>query len=214
MSPTTLTCKTCNTGSPEVFVSVLKNAARGRFSPVRRAAIALTTSVTATAFLNGVAGYAIFSNAADSSLSRVDAVVVLGGEHDGREDYGLALARRGVTSTVVLSNPYRSSDRVMNRVCHDASVVVLCVRPDPSTTHGEALMTRRLARERHWTKIMLVSWRYHLPRARLIFSRCLSGVSVTAKAVPRHYVLPVWYWQYLYLYQFGGIVKAMTVDRC
>ncbi|UMB70707.1 YdcF family protein [Mycobacterium paraterrae] len=174
----------------------------------------ITTSVTATAALNGVAGYAIFSNAVDSPPSHADAVVVLGGEHDGREDYGLALARSGLASTVVLSNPYSSSDQVMNRVCHDASVEVLCVRPEPSTTHGEALLTRQLVRERHWTKIVLVTWRYHLPRARLIFRRCLSGVSIAAKAVPRQYVLPVWYWQYLYLYQFGGIVKAMTVDRC
>ena len=170
------------------------------------------------AALNGAAGYIVFSNAADSPVSRVDAVVVLGGEHDGREDYGLGLARSGLASAVVLSNPYPSGDRVMARMCshRDESVEVLCARPEPSTTHGEALMTRRLARERHWKRILLVSWRYHLPRARLVFGQCLSamGISTEAKAVPRHYVLPVWYWQYLYLYQFAGMAKALTVDRC
>ena len=72
------------------------------------------------------------------------------------------------------------------------------------------------AGERHWKHILIVSWRYHLPRARLVFNQCLSdtGVSAAAKAVPRHYVLPVWYWQYLYLYQFAGIVKAVASDRC
>jgi uncharacterized SAM-binding protein YcdF (DUF218 family) len=211
-------CRTCSTGWSEVFVNVSKRAAGSALSRARRLAVFVTTSLTAIAACNGAAGYAIFSNAVDSPVSRVDAVVVLGGEHDGREDYGVALARQGLASTVVLSNPYPTSDRLMNRMClqRNDKVEVLCVRPEPSTTHGEALMARRLARERHWTKIMLISWRHHLPRARLIVSQCFSamGVSVVAKAVPRQYVLPVWYWQYLYLYQFGGIVKAVTVDRC
>lgn len=77
-------------------------------------------------------------------------------------------------------------------------------------------MTRRLAIERNWKKILLVSWRYHLPRARLVFHQCLSniGVTISAKAVPRDYVLPVWYWEYIYLYQFGGIAKAASMDHC
>jgi uncharacterized SAM-binding protein YcdF (DUF218 family) len=184
----------------------------------RRTAVLTTTAVTVLAALNGAAGYLIFSNAADSALSRVDAVIVLGGEHDGREVYGLALAPQVHASAVVLSDPYPAPDRLMKRVClpRNDSVAVICSRPDPSTTHGEALMTRRLARERHWKSVLIVSWRYHLPRARLIFNQCLSamGVTTTFKAVPRQYVLPVWYWQYLYLYQFGGIIKALTVDRC
>lgn len=191
---------------------------RKAWHAARRTAVVSTTVVTLLAALNGAAGYLIFSKAADSALSRVDAVIVLGGEHDGREDYGLTLAPQVHASTVVLSNPYPATDRLMKREClpRNNAVEVICSRPDPSTTRGEALMTRRLAAERHWKNILIVSWRYHLPRARLIFNRCLSamGVSTAAKAVPRHYVLPVWYWQYLYLYQFAGIVKAVTVDRC
>jgi uncharacterized SAM-binding protein YcdF (DUF218 family) len=184
----------------------------------RRTVFVITTVVAVLAALNGVAGYLIFGNATDSALSRVDAVIVLGGEHDGREDYGLALAPQVHASTVVLSNPYPATDRLMSRMCvsRNDAVEVICSRPDPSTTRGEAMMTRRLAGERHWKKILIVSWRYHLPRARLIFNQCLSatGVSAAAKAVPRHYVLPVWYWQYLYLYQFAGIIKAVASDRC
>ncbi|MGH3556127.1 YdcF family protein [Mycobacterium sp.] len=168
--------------------------------------------------LNGVVGYIIFGNAADSGVSRVDAVVVLGGEHDGRESYGLTLARQGLASTVVLSDPYPSADPLMRQICsrHHDAVEVICARPDPVTTRGEAMMTRRLAKERNWKKILVVSWRYHLPRARLVFSQCLStmGVSIAAKAVPRHYTLPLWYWQYIYLYQFAGIAKAVSVDHC
>ncbi len=168
--------------------------------------------------LNSAIGYTVYSNAADSVLSRVDAVVVLGGEHDGREAYGLGLAQRGLASTVLLSNPYRATDRVMKRMClrRNDAIEVICSRPDPLTTRGEAIMTRRLARERNWHKILIVTWRYHLPRARLVFHQCLSreGVSIAAKATPRQYVLPVWYWQYIYLYQSTGIAKVLGTDRC
>lgn len=184
----------------------------------RRTAVVITAFVTLAVVLNGVAGYIIFGNATDSAVSRVDAIVVLGGEHDGREGYGLALAQQGLASTVVLSDPYPAADPLMSHLCvrRFEAVEVICARPDPATTRGEAMMTRRLATERNWTKILVVTWRYHLPRTRLVFDQCLSamGVSTAAKAVPRHYILPVWYWQYIYLYQFAGIAKALTTDHC
>lgn len=184
----------------------------------RRTAVLITALATVGVALNGTVGYLIFGNAVDSAVSHVDAVVVLGGEHDGRERYGVALARQGIASTVLLSNPYPASDPVMKRMClrRNDAVEVICSRPDPLTTRGEAIMTRRLARERNWHKILIVTWRFHLPRARLVFHQCLSGtgVSIAAKAVPRQYVLPVWYWEYIYLYQFAGIAKAVSVDHC
>jgi uncharacterized SAM-binding protein YcdF (DUF218 family) len=212
MSPHAPTCKTFNTASWGVFGSVPH---RDR---ARRVAVLTTALATAIVAVNGVVGYVVFGNAQDDAVSHVDAVVVLGGEHDGREGYGVALARRGLAPTVLLSDPYPAADPVMKRMClrRNDALEVICSRPDPLTTRGEAIMTRRLARERNWHKILIVTWQYHLPRARLIFRQCLSGeaISITAIAMPRHYVLPVWYWQYIYLYQATGIVKALTTDRC
>jgi uncharacterized SAM-binding protein YcdF (DUF218 family) len=199
-----------------VIVLDVERSVSSAWCTARRTVVVGTAVVTVLAVLNGAAGCLIFSNATDSVVSRVDAVVVLGGEHDGRENYGLALAPQVHASSVVLSDPYPTTDPLMKRLClpRNEAVEVICSRPDPSTTHGEALMTRRLAGERQWKNILVISWRYHLPRARLIFNQCLSatGVSVTAKAIPRQYVLPVWYWQYVYLYQFAGIAKAVASD--
>jgi uncharacterized SAM-binding protein YcdF (DUF218 family) len=185
---------------------------------VTRATVVIAAFAAAVVIVNGIAGFVVFSDAADDDPSRVDAIVVLGGEHDGREDYGLALARRGVAPTLLLSNPYRAADYVMRRLCTGRSgpIEVICSRPDPTTTRGEAVMTRRLATQRNWKKILIVTWRYHLPRARLVFGQCLSsdGVSIAAEAVPRRYVLPVWYWEYIYFYQFAGIAKAVSVEHC
>jgi uncharacterized SAM-binding protein YcdF (DUF218 family) len=191
---------------------------RGCGIGIRRTAVVATTVLTGFAIVNGVVGDVVFAHAVDGVVTHVDAVVVLGGEHDGREDYGLTLANKGIASTVVLSNPYPAADSVMRRVCagRRGAVEIICPRPEPSTTRGEAMMTRRLAVERHWTKILVLSWRYHLPRAGLVFRQCLSGLdaTTTVKAVPRQYIVPIWYWEYIFLYQGAGMVKEAFADHC
>lgn len=149
----------------------------------------------------------------------MDAVVVLGGEHDGREEFGIALARRLGAATVLLSNPYPADDPTMRPLCsprtEETDVRILCFVPDPSTTHGEASATRRFAQDYGWSSVAVVTWRYHLPRARLVFHRCLDDrdVRLTAVAAPHDYRLSVVTWEYLFAYQFAGMAKAVT-ERC
>lgn len=69
--------------------------------------------------------------------ARADAIMVLGGAHDGREELGLRLARDGYAPVVVFSDPYEHSPR-MNRICHGGySFRVECFDPEPRTTRGE-----------------------------------------------------------------------------
>lgn len=50
---------------------------------------------------------------------------------------------------------------------------VVSVVPDPPSTRGEARAVARLARERGWRRILVVTSTYHVPRTRLIFRRGL-----------------------------------------
>lgn len=168
-----------------------------------------------------VSGYFLFRHAASEPLERADAIVVLGGEHDGREDFALSLAAEGWAPTVVMSDPYPPPDGVMERVCRDTAgdsgpVEVLCPVPDPLTTRGEALMMRQLADERGWQKIIVVSWRYHLPRAEFIFRQCFSPQpdSTVMRAVPRRYQFSPVFWEFVYAYQWGGLAKALAQGEC
>jgi uncharacterized SAM-binding protein YcdF (DUF218 family) len=105
----------------------------------------------------------------------------------------------------------------MLRVCQGSGgVEVICRRPDSITTRGEAEMMRQLAQERNWTKIIVVSWRYHLPRARLIFGQCFSDRerSTVMVAVPRRYRYSPLRWEFVYAYQFGGLAKAIALGEC
>lgn len=156
-------------------------------------------------------GYQLFIRDHSDPLRKVDAIVVLGGEHDGREDYGLRLAREGYARTVLISDPYNdvAGRALMKRVCSSStdSIEVICFSPDPSTTQGEAMFTQRMAEERHWKSVIVISWRYHLFRSRYIFGQCFDG-AVVMRSVPRQYSTSPAFWIYQFAYQYGGLVKA------
>lgn len=174
-------------------------------------------ALIAVLFLNGATGTLFFAHARPDPLAKVDAIVVLGGEHDGREAYGLKLAGQGYAPTVLMSDPYGPRDPVMKRYCRrQADIEVICRPPVPSTTRGEALMTRALAEQRGWRSVIVISWRYHLPRARRIFDVCFASPdrTVIMRDVPRTYRFSVAQWQYTFLYQYGGFVKAEIQGSC
>lgn len=184
---------------------------------LRRAVLAVVSVLLVLVVLMSTTGFLVFNYAKVDPLQPADAVVVLGGEHDGREDYGLSLARDGWAPTVVISNPYPAGDPVMRRVCGPSGYVeVICLRPFPLTTRGEADMVRRLATQRSWHKVIVVSWRYHLPRARLVFRQCFSDDSeaVVMRAVPRRYEFSFARWEFIYVYQYAGLVKAAVQGDC
>lgn len=72
---------------------------------------------------------------------------------------------------------------------------VLSFVPAPSTTRGEARGIARLARERGWQRVIVVTSTYHVPRARLIFGRIdvrtvsVVGAGAAWRDIPRHLVL-------------------------
>ncbi|WP_237726955.1 YdcF family protein [Rhodococcus jostii] len=145
----------------------------------------------------------------------MDAIVVLGGENDGRVPYAVSLAEQGLARQVVISNPHDARDPSTNEGCAttDPRFTVTCVAPHPATTRGEAQFTRTLAVQNGWTSVLVVSWRYHLPRARYIFQRCFDG-DLTMHAVPRSYDFSLAKWGYVYAYQTAGFVKAALQGRC
>lgn len=191
---------------------------RPRLRTVLSLVVALVVFVAAYASV----GYQLFYREHSDALRKVDAIVVLGGEHDGREDYGLQLAREGYAKTVLISNPYMTnsglkrfvgekaeSQALMQRVCSSgtADIEVICFAPDPSTTRGEAMFAQRMAKQRNWHSVIVISWRYHLVRARYIFGQCFDG-DVVMRPVPRNYPSSTMFWAYTFAYQYAGLTKA------
>jgi uncharacterized SAM-binding protein YcdF (DUF218 family) len=188
-----------------------------RRADLRRVALVLTATLVVVLVANGLVGFLLFSRAQGDPLERADAIIVLGGEHDGREAFGLKLAQDGLAKTVVLSDPYGPGDPVMKDACRPhGDIEVICRAPIPSTTRGEAYLMRVLAKQRGWKKIIVASWRYHLPRARVVFDQCFSEDpgAVVMQAVPRSYHLSFVHWELIYAYQWGGLAKALWQGDC
>ncbi|MGK8502246.1 YdcF family protein [Nocardia asiatica] len=141
--------------------------------------------------------------------ARADAVLVLGGAHDGREQLGLRLAREGYAPRVVFSNPYENSP-MLNRICHGGySFEVLCFDPSPRTTRGEGRELARLARAHNWHRVIVVTFTPHISRARYILRKCWDGELLFTDPEP---TLSIPRWAYDYAYQSVGYVKAFFED--
>jgi uncharacterized SAM-binding protein YcdF (DUF218 family) len=99
-----------------------------------------------------------------------DAIVVLDGDRPRRVACGVALAAAGWAPTlVVVSCEAYAPELLAGPVPFD----VLSFAPEPSTTRGEAAAVARLARERAWTRVLVVTSTYHVTRTRIIFERAV-----------------------------------------
>ncbi|MEV5648255.1 YdcF family protein [Nocardia sp. NPDC052254] len=138
-----------------------------------------------------------------------DAIVVLGGAHDGREEVALRLAHDGYAPQVVFSDPYDHSP-LINRICHGGySFRVSCFDPDPRTTRGEGRELAARAAAQGWRRVIVVTFTPHISRARYVLGKCWDGELLMVDAAPH---IGVGRWAYQYLYQSTGYLKAAFED--
>jgi uncharacterized SAM-binding protein YcdF (DUF218 family) len=139
-----------------------------------------------------------------------DAVIVLAGARGPRLTRGLALARRGVAPVLVISDAWSPTWVEANRLCagRPAPAPVLCFHPDPYSTRGEAGSVARLAANHHWTSVLVVTSRYHIVRAGILFDRCFGGAVYTEGArqsfVSRLIAVPLETLKLAYAYVYRG----------
>ncbi|MFQ6393470.1 YdcF family protein [Nocardia sp. KC 131] len=138
-----------------------------------------------------------------------DAILVLGGAHDGREQLALRLAHEGYAPRVLLSDPYEKSPMI-NRICHGGySFEVICFDPSPRTTRGEGRELAELARAGNWHRVIVITFTPHISRSRYILERCWDGELLLVDPRPH---LSVARWAHHYLYQSAGYLKAAFED--
>ncbi|HET7486295.1 MAG TPA: ElyC/SanA/YdcF family protein [Acidimicrobiales bacterium] len=144
-----------------------------------------------------------------------DAIVLFGGR-GFRLSKALQLAYSGYAPELVISRgtPGPDVDGVpgdqTERPCAPPipNVRVTCFDPDPVTTRGEARFIGRMAKERHWRSVIVVSTRPQATRARLRTSRCFSGqISVATSDLMRAD------WPHEVVYEWGALLKALALQR-
>jgi len=110
------------------------------------------------------------------SPERADAVAVLAGGEGERLAKALQLIQPGTAPALVISNGADPKWPEANRLCGGTSTFeVICFRPDPDNTRGEARALASLAESRRWQSLVVVTSTYHVTRARLLLRRCYAG---------------------------------------
>jgi uncharacterized SAM-binding protein YcdF (DUF218 family) len=113
--------------------------------------------------------------------ARADAVVVLSGDRGERLARGLELMNAGVAPTLVLAGG-PDFQQAADLCLGGQPFEVVCLRPVPDSTRHEARAAARLASDRGWGSLVVVTTTTHLTRAGLLFRRCVDGTVHTVKA--------------------------------
>ncbi len=177
---------------------------------IRRWLVAFVLLVSTVA----VAGIPVYVRPQVDPLERADAVFVIGGyDSASRYSFGVDLAEDGWAPNVVLSAP--ANERWMAQWCvyfkpHPPLASIRCVTPVPGTTMGEGRELRRLAQENGWRKVIIVTHRSHISRARFILGRCFNGELIVVDFPTR---MSLAQWAFQYVYQTFGYAKAILSDR-
>jgi hypothetical protein len=168
----------------------------------RRALIALAIVLTAV-----VAATARLFVWPDQGMpARVDAILMLDSPGGDTLSVALRLARQHRAAFLVISLGTPGSGYGCPRPV--PRVNLTCFNPAPATTQGEAEFAGRLARKYHWRSIAVVTITPQDSRARLRMERCFAG-PVYVVTVP----IGLSSWPYQLAYQWGALIKALTVQR-
>jgi uncharacterized SAM-binding protein YcdF (DUF218 family) len=110
--------------------------------------------------------------------AHVDAIVALAGD-DNRIQRALTLAHAGYAPVVVISTTDRGT-----KDCPQSQTgfELVCFRPSPASTAGEAKSVAGLAAEHGWHRLLIVPGTTQATRARLLFKRCYKGQLVVVPA--------------------------------
>lgn len=195
--------------------------------PVRRRTHCRRATLVAVAFFVLVAavvglsaGSAVLHPRVDSP-DRVDAIVVVAGANDDRYVYARHLAEEGVSNRILVSRPPSSTGvyaGVLDAYCASTpvrtrdgrSIDLECFAPDVDTTEGETTAATRIAHERGWHSLLVVTYWGHVSRVRIYFEQCFDG-SVYVTDTPRPTQISR---RYALLHETGGYVKALVAPAC
>jgi uncharacterized SAM-binding protein YcdF (DUF218 family) len=169
--------------------------------------------MTAVALVVGILLVAVstlpFLRARTDAPARADAVVLLSGDHGERRPLAVEMLNKGVADTLILVGT--TDGAVEGDLCSNPQPFeVICIRLDPDSTRAEARAVGKLAEQRGWRDIVVVTSTYHATRAQMIFRRCIDGSVTTIGARPpfgrgevARQVIREWL----------GTVKALTLER-
>lgn len=182
--------------------------------------IAILLALVAVLVLGLTAARAVLFPRTDSP-ERVDAIVVVAGAKDDRYVYARHLAETGVADHILVSQPPTGTGpyaTALDSYCATTPITardgrkidVECFAPDVDTTEGETTAATRIARERGYESLLVVTYWGHVSRVRMYFEQCFDGpiyVTDTPRPLSKSRKDAL-------LHETGGYVKAFIKPAC
>ncbi|MCU4185327.1 hypothetical protein K6U06_13215 [Acidiferrimicrobium sp. IK] len=170
----------------------------------RAGLLALAVAAVLAAVVVAISYWRFWAPATDAPQS-ADAIVILGGEAE-ESTFPSTLAAQGWAPNLVMSLPNPA------QVCPPStgSLNVICFKPDPKSTRGEARAIGALARQHGWKRLIIVSGRAQTSRARLRVARCWNGELLM---VPAPAPSSVGKRLFTVAYEWGATAKALLWQR-
>ncbi|MBB0996453.1 DUF218 domain-containing protein [Dietzia maris] len=154
------------------------------------------------------------------TAARVDAIVVVAGVKDDRYVHARRLAESGISDRILVSRPPTFTGRYATAidsycdttpVTRDGRIIgIECFTPDFDTTEGEATAASRIARERGYESLQVVTYWGHVSRVRTYFEQCFDGnlyVTDTPEPIQISRARAL-------LHETGGYVKTFIRPAC
>jgi uncharacterized SAM-binding protein YcdF (DUF218 family) len=139
-----------------------------------------------------------------------DAVVVLAGDHGDRLARARAIVRQRSIAVLVILNPRDGTQASVDACRAPASYEVRCLTPSPVTTVGDGRALRDLVEREGWRRVIVVTSRFHVLRARLILSRCTNVSTIIVGSDPPYGARQ---WLRSIRHEIAGTVAALTLSR-
>lgn len=137
--------------------------------------------------------------------ARVSAIVMFAGPGE-RLTVALQLARDHRAPVLVVSQGQHGYGGPCPPVVRD--IRLICFDPNPGNTRGEAEFAGRLAKQYHWSSVVLVTGTEQDTRARMLMERCFGGSVYVVTGS-----LSLGSWPYQIAYEWGALAKALVVER-
>lgn len=155
------------------------------------------------------AGLPVYVFPMQQTPAHADVAFVLGSPDAWRIDLAKKLIDERRVSALLISVP--SGQTPPSTCSTPMPFPVVCARPNPSSTLGEARMLRTQLASHGWRTAVVITATPHIARARLILHQCVAeGVSV----VGRSDGIDLGEWGRQYLYQTVAMVKALVDPAC
>ncbi|WP_143109366.1 hypothetical protein [Micrococcus terreus] len=198
----------------------------GRRRAILRAVLGASLVLLLIGAITGVGLWrAVFRPSVDGPIAQADALLVLG-PADGKLAEAVQLMNDGAADTLVISDqdqrdgtPGACRPEVVDEVLRlgwapGGPHQLLCFRPIPVTTQGEAMGIHNLGAHHGWTSLNVLAYPEHITRARILVDRCWSEESAYLAAPDRTASQggrAAWnaFW-----YQSGALGKAALTPGC